>query len=737
MNFFKEGICVKARNNINKEFIFILLLMFCSVGIRFCFADFNKSFLVYSDELRYLSLADSIAHGRGLEIYNIESGYQKIFYSLLLAPAYLLSNRIITIRVIALINVCLMSSGIIPVWLLGKKFLLSPHLRVLVCVLYLLGPDMTYSMTFMSETLYIPMAIWLIYFLCNLFEIEYNSRKKIIFSILIGVYIYLMYLTKEVALVFLLVIPALRIMEYIYERLNNIDFSSRVRFKCVFFESLLVFTSFLGCYLIMKSTLFAGWGNSYNQMSLDILLEDGRIRYLLYGFVYYICSCIVAFGGLPIFIPLFKFKSFSARERRLYMLLCALVIGTACVVTYTITVREDFGQAYEATPRAHLRYISYVIWPLLILFLSLLYKKEKSAPLTTGIFILLVGVIGTIFIMFWRGVYDGSSVDQTLLAYLVGLSENTLLIVTLCFVIGTVLSVAFFDKIKRVVVVLFVFFLSSTFLLSNVKKIQSYQQGYDITAEEYTDVMELDTFIAQHSDDAFIMITDQLLDNRRCIDTYISHENMYTVAWSRIEQQQQEYEGEIPISQLECWYNGAPYGIQTANYLVFEKDNTIFLLESEYEEVLSNEHYAIYNIGNSNCLPQLRDTTILIKGENLYAPDLYWPFFSSDPGIFISSGENTLMYGPYITLPAGTYSFEIYYSYVGEPVTPNTVLGYCDIYSDAVDLEWAQYVTNFSVSESVVKIENVMFNIDIPRFELRMMTHVAGVEIEKVIMYRQ
>ena len=93
MNFFKKGICVKARNNINKEFILILLLMFCGMGIRFCFANFDKIITVYPDELRYLSLADSIAHGRGLEIYNIESGYQKFFilYFLRLHTFYLIA----------------------------------------------------------------------------------------------------------------------------------------------------------------------------------------------------------------------------------------------------------------------------------------------------------------------------------------------------------------------------------------------------------------------------------------------------------------------------------------------------------------------------------------------------------------------------------------------------------------------------------------------------------------------
>ena len=89
-----------------------------------------------------------------------------------------------------------------------------------------------------------------------------------------------------------------------------------------------------------------------------------------------------------------------------------------------------------------------------------------------------------------------------------------------------------------------------------------------------------------------------------------------------------------------------------------------------------------------------------------------------------------------MTLPAGTYSFEIQYSYVGKPVILDTALGYIDIYGTA-NLEWRKYITNFFASENVLKIENITFNTDIPKFELRMMTNMAVVKIERVIIYKQ
>lgn len=715
------------------ELILLCILFLVSVGVRFYFADFSKHLFVYYDELRYLSQAESIAEGNGLAIYNSQSMYQKIFYSLLLAPAYLFSDRVVSIRIVTLINVCLMSSGIIPIWLIGKKLLSSVGLRLLVCAIYLMGSDMVYSITFMSENLYIPMAIWLIYFLDCLFVCN-TCKKRTIYAILIGMYIYAMYLTKEIALVFLIVIPMLRCMDYMYTRIQC-DEEEKVYSADVFLECIGIIATFLVCHLLFKSTLFAGWGNSYNQMSMDVLFQDGRARYALYGFVYYICTCIVAFGVLPILVPLMKFNELSHKEKRLYVLLILLVLGTAATVSYTITIREDFGQAYQNTPRAHIRYISYAMWPLLILFFSQLRKKGDSSLRTKLKSVLLTGVLGLIFVMFWRGAFDDSSVDQTFVTYLLGLPENYLLLFCLILVIFTMLSLLAFDRWKRGVIVVFLIFFCATQVWNNVVKIQKYQNSYRATDEELSSVMELGEFISQNQQSNFIVITDNLEKNMRLLDTYVNYKNMYMISWSCINQMQQSRES-IQYEDLECRYNGISYGLQAGDYVVIETNGSIVFDDPRYAAVLSNAFYTVYDIRGAQIVPRFRDLSILVNGENVYTPNTYWPFYSQEENGTTSTGAKALVYGPYITLPAGTYTFEIYYSYEGEPVAADTVVGYCDIFSGDVGLDWAQYVTNATASENVVSIEQVEFTSDIPRFELRMMTHMAGVKVEKVIIQK-
>ena len=681
-----------------------------------------------------MSIAEGIASGDGFTIYNAESGFQKIFYPLILAPAYLFANQQITIQVIGFLNACLMSSGIIPLWLLGKKSLSSSILRLLVCFMYLVSSDMTYSMTFMSENIYVPMALWLIFFINCLFECQ-NTKKKVIYSVLIGLYIYTMYLTKEIALVFLIAVPMLRCMDYVYTRISG-DSEESVFFADVFLECVGVLVPFLLCHILFKSTLFAGWGNSYNQMSLDVLLQDGRIRYLLYGFIYYLCTCLVVVGVLPFLLPMLQFRNLPRREKRLFTLICLMIVGTACVIAYTITIREDFGQSFQNTPRAHMRYISYVAWPLVMLFLGMIEKKCAFSRAMILKSIVLIGGFGVIFVMFWRGPYEGSAVDQTMLSYLTGIEENWLLIYCTCLTIGSIFVVASFQWRKRAICILFVLLFCGVQIVNNIKKIHIFQYDYSISSEKLADVEELNQLLSQHEDDIFIAVSENRRESRRLFDTYVRYDNVYSSAWSVIDAAQQRNNGSISFEQLECWYHGIPYGLERGDYLVLEKDNPIVLLEDKYRVVISNDHYKVYDIRSAETLPQLKDRSKVTMGENLYTPDTYWPFYSQEENGTTSTGAKTLVYGPYMTLPAGTYTFEIYYSYEGEPVAADTVVGYCDIFSGAVGLDWAQYVTPATASENVVSIEQVEFTSDIPQFELRMMTHMAGVKVEKIIIQK-
>lgn len=65
-------------------------------------------------------------------------------------------------QIITLINSILVSSGVFPVYLFAKKYHLKTSSTMFCCILYLCSSDLCYSCSFMSENLFLPMALWAI-----------------------------------------------------------------------------------------------------------------------------------------------------------------------------------------------------------------------------------------------------------------------------------------------------------------------------------------------------------------------------------------------------------------------------------------------------------------------------------------------------------------------------------------------------------------------------------------------
>ena len=68
---------------------------------------------------------------------------------------------------------------------------------------------------------------------------------------------------------------------------------------------------------------------------------------MLYGFVYYVANAVLAFGIFPVLFPLINWRSLSNNAKRLFVFLILLLLVSAAVVAYTITVREDFPNAHS------------------------------------------------------------------------------------------------------------------------------------------------------------------------------------------------------------------------------------------------------------------------------------------------------------------------------------------------------------------------------------------------------
>ena len=110
----------------NHNWFFIVILLFIgSTIMRGILSDFPKALRIYPDELRYVSIANSLMHGQGLQIHNMNSDFQKILYSICIMPAFLAKSSAMQIRIIGYINSIIVSSSVFPVYLLCRKMQLK------------------------------------------------------------------------------------------------------------------------------------------------------------------------------------------------------------------------------------------------------------------------------------------------------------------------------------------------------------------------------------------------------------------------------------------------------------------------------------------------------------------------------------------------------------------------------------------------------------------------------------
>lgn len=167
----------------------VLLLFFVTIALHFLFADYIKSVKVFPDETLYYSIADSLWHGNGVMVNNIPSNFQKILYSIAICPLFAISDIVLRIKMITLLNCILMGSGIFPVYLLAKRYLKDGKHIWFVCILYAVFSDLAYCTGFMAENLFLPMSLFAIYFVSRIIE----KKENIFYDILLGSYFMLLF----------------------------------------------------------------------------------------------------------------------------------------------------------------------------------------------------------------------------------------------------------------------------------------------------------------------------------------------------------------------------------------------------------------------------------------------------------------------------------------------------------------------------------------------------------------
>lgn len=342
-----------------------VVLFLVAVAIHIVCGDFPKAIDVLPDERRYLEIARSLFSGNGLIIRGGASTFQKILYPISLFPALLFPDGETQIRVIGILNSAYACSAVFPVLLIARKIFRSPAPIFASVIFTLLLPDLMYSMTFMSESVFLPIALWLVYLCWRCFES--CGKRMLALAASAGLLCYAAYLCKEVAWMFLIAFITWYLKEAFAKRRRAKDAAAPIAcFLAAFFIP----------FALMKLTLFSGLANSYSQFSFDILLSPYTTLFGLYSLVTDGVYFIIGFGVFPVLYLALTYRD-AKREHRDLLFLCfvSLVVGLL-VVVFTISMREDVG---HVALRQHLRYVAPLYLPLLMLFIKQVTHFDSAA----------------------------------------------------------------------------------------------------------------------------------------------------------------------------------------------------------------------------------------------------------------------------------------------------------------------------------------------------------------------
>lgn len=189
---------------IDKLLLLAIALFAASTVVRTMLADFPKAADVMPDEMRYMDLARSLLTDGTLTIRGVQTTFQKILYPITLMPAMLFHDPLTQVKVMGFLNALYASSALFPAYVLARRIAPGFWPGVACLAIAALLPDLCYSMTFMSESLYLPLSLWLLVLLWD--ALEKPGRRGIVLAAAGGVLCYMAYLCKEVALAYVIVV---------------------------------------------------------------------------------------------------------------------------------------------------------------------------------------------------------------------------------------------------------------------------------------------------------------------------------------------------------------------------------------------------------------------------------------------------------------------------------------------------------------------------------------------------
>lgn len=357
---------VKRTSEKSIQFKYVIIIYVVLTLINFLFTNYIKVLTIYNDEYFYLNAARNIFRGEGPIIDGLQMSFDKLLYSFVIAPAYIIKNAVLRVKIISLINCLLMSSSLFPAWLIARDINLNYKNTFYTLIFTCIFPELSLSLTFMSENLFFPLVLFFIHFW--LVNSQRPTKKN---AVVLGIFGFLCFFCKASFLAifiscaaFEIVFPAVSYLVCGRGKSENLrSFYSKERFI-----NLAVFAAVFAVLSIgLKLAVFYGEESSYKIRGISEFFEAYRFWYAVYGAFYIISGIMISALILPFVYPIFQYKKLNESSQKLFCFNVVSLLMTVAVVVYAITAYEDYG---TVQPEVHMRYLSHFVFIAFILFLK-------------------------------------------------------------------------------------------------------------------------------------------------------------------------------------------------------------------------------------------------------------------------------------------------------------------------------------------------------------------------------
>jgi hypothetical protein len=344
--------------------IFILSILARTV-LGILFGQMN----VFYDELLHWNISKSIHYDLSTNFRNSIINYNEILYSIFVSISHFYGNAETQYYIAVGINSIIMSSVIFPVYFMSNKFLNNKFRSVVISFISIILPEMFYTSKILQENLFYPMAIWFFYIFIKMIKYDQYSKKNVM---LLSIYTFLISICKQIALNIFIGVLLYYILQLFIDKEN--------RKRCI--KSILLFVFIFFIFKLTYNKLFAFiydieiTSTSSNAIITIIknIFDIKLLMKLIFPAITYTMSSILYSGFFTVLLPLSYIKICNKYERNLLLIILMLFVSTVAVICLSIVPYENPDQV---NIRIHIRYLFYLIIPILIVFFSI-YDRVKN-----------------------------------------------------------------------------------------------------------------------------------------------------------------------------------------------------------------------------------------------------------------------------------------------------------------------------------------------------------------------